>query len=456
MPKHISSLRQRLLIALLLLISLVWLGVTVKVYQDVHHEVEEVYDGTLSQTARLLLGLFEHEAGEYDFEDISESIMSTSQGHAYESKLSVRVTDRNGKLVLKTPGAPDTQVTAEEGFKTHYLGSGEVWRTYTISDQKTGLLIQTGQSIEAREEIVEYLMIRVLSSLIIALPILGVVIWWSVGQGLVPLQRVANQVREIRVDHLPRVDDREVPQEISVLTDSLNKLFSRLQEAMDKDRRFTADAAHELRTPLAALKTQVEVARRAADEKQKAIALEKILEGVDRATRLVEQLLVLARADVGVSEKVLENRVDLYRVAKETMADAAVVAMDKEITVSFEATGDNFIVSGEETMLGVMLNNVVNNALKYSQHGATVELEINRDRGDVVVEVHDSGPGISKDDLPTIFDRFRRGNTNGQSGSGLGLSIVKRICDLHQATVELSPSNRLGGLCVSIRFRKQL
>jgi len=436
------------------MISLVWVGVTAKVYQDVAHEVEEVYDGTLSQTARLLLGLFDHEAKENEFAGMSKSLMASARAHTYESKLSIRVSYSNGEIILETPGAPRIKVIEDEGFKTHYLPSGEVWRTYTITGPKTGISVQMGQSIEARGEIVEYLMTRVLSSFIVALPILGLAIWWSIGQGLAPLRRIAGHLRQANVDRLQRVDDKAVPQEISVLIDALNRLFARLEAAMEKDRRFTADAAHELRTPLAALKTQVEVARRATDDAQRANALDKILEGVDRAARLVEQLLILARADAGVSETVLEKRVDLYRIAKETMAEAAVTAMDKGITVSFQSEGDDYVVRGEETMLRIMVSNVINNALKYSNPGDKVELDIKEGAADVTIEINDSGPGIPVDRLPEMFERFRRGDTHGQSGSGLGLSIVKRISDLHRADIELSPSDRLGGLCVTMIFSK--
>ena len=312
--------------------------------------------------------------------------------------------------------------------------------------------MQTGQKLEVRQELVDFIVYRSLASLAVGLPIVALVIWWGVGRGLRPLEQLSGNVEAMDPEALHPVDDKGAPQEVYILVDALNRLFERLRKTLEKERHFTADAAHELRTPLAALKIQSQVAQRTTDEDQRSRALVNIVDGVDRTTHLVEQLLNLARADSAYAEKMLSETIDLYPIVKETVATAASEAITRNIEVSLKADEPSYPMVGDEAMLAIMLRNLVDNALKYSPDGGYLRVGLTHAKSKIHLTVTDSGPGIPEEEMAGLFERFKRGSNNTARGVGLGLSIVKRICEIHRADIQMSRDNTSGGLKVSIQF----
>jgi signal transduction histidine kinase len=231
---------------------------------------------------------------------------------------------------------------------------------------------------------------------------------------------------------------------------ALNALFDRLRTSLEQERRFTADAAHELRTPLAAVKTQAQVALGATGEDERSRALGNVVAGTDRATRLVEQLLVLARLD---PQKVLPHgqTVDLHELARQGVAELAPAAAAKGVEVSL-AAGDAAPVAGDAVLLAVLLRNLLDNAVRYTPAGGEVEVSVRRTTGGVSLAVVDNGPGIPEAERGRVFERFHRVLGSGEEGSGLGLSIVRRIADLHRASVSLDAGPGGRGLRVEVRF----
>lgn len=247
--------------------------------------------------------------------------------------------------------------------------------------------------------------------------------------------------------NLAALETSDVPVEILPLVGSLNTLLVRLEQALTNERRFTADAAHELRTPLAALKTQAQVARRADNAAQRDAALENLILGTDRATHLVEQLLTLARLDPEGESAVLKETCDLAALARRILADQTPTALSKHIEL--ELTGlESVPITGNSAMLGILLRNLVDNAIRYTPSGGRVAVSVVANR----LEVTDSGPGIPEQEKQRVFDRFYRVLGTEASGSGLGLSIVQRIVDHHGAKLILETGEQGKGLSVTVVF----
>ena len=298
---------------------------------------------------------------------------------------------------------------------------------------------------ELAHEIAEHLLVPML----IALPGLAMVLVITVGISLRPLQRLARDLGARAPDRLDALDTSGAPREIVPLVERLNALFAGIERALDNERRFTADASHELRTPLAALKAQAQVALDAADEVQRRHALEQIVAGCDRATRLLAQLLTLARLDAGTGREL--QPLGLRPLAESVLADAAGEAIACNCELSL-ADGDA-TVRGNSDLLRAALRNLVENALR---HGGARRIRVAVEAGQdgVTLTVSDDGSGIPAAEREAVVKRFRRGTVAGSGGSGLGLSIVQRIAELHGAQLEIVDGPDGSGLDVLLRFPK--
>jgi two-component system sensor histidine kinase QseC len=240
-----------------------------------------------------------------------------------------------------------------------------------------------------------------------------------------------------------------VPSEMAPMLDALNGLFARIGELMESERRFTADAAHELRTPIAAIRAQAQVALEEADDVLRRRALHATLDGCDRASHLVDQLLTLSRLEAGADSP--QQRLDLCAVARGVVAALAGGAIDKRQQLEFDAN-EPCIVRGNQALLGVLIRNLVDNAIRYSPPGATVKVAVRPQPEQVVLTVEDSGPGLADEDRARLGQRFFRVLGSEQSGSGLGWSIVERIAATQRAELQVGRSETLGGLAVEVRW----
>jgi len=284
----------------------------------------------------------------------------------------------------------------------------------------------------------------------VLIPVFGLMIWYAVGRGLRPLFAMSQAVGKRQPDALAPLSERNLPQELQPLAGSLNALLARLDSALGAQRRFTADAAHELRTPLAALKLQLDVARRANDQPARVAAYDDLNAGVDRASHLVDQLLTLAR----IEPEALATRAvdcDLAAIAKEAIVARDALAAEKHIDLGL-ARETSAHVRGDPASLTILLSNLLDNALRYTPEGGKIDVALDSDDGCTVLTVVDTGPGIPAEERERVFDRFFRGADNRELGSGLGLSIVKRIADAHHAAIELSAPEHGSGLIVTVRF----
>lgn len=323
---------------------------------------------------------------------------------------------------------------------------------YRVFSTRSGArLVQVSQDLEARRKLAETLALRTVAPLALLAPLLLLLIWWIVTTSLKPVARVRVQVSQRQADDLGEVSERDLPDEIVPLVRELNLLFSRLAAVFDAQQTFVADAAHELRTPLAALKLQVRGLRRATETTERELAIERLDSGVDRAARLVEQLLVLARQQVVHGQQDQVETVELAELVRQCVADAAPDAYAKGIDLGMPQAQQGG-VAGEPGALRILAGNLVDNALKYSPRDGCVDVRVESAAHGMRLVVDDSGPGIARTQHARVFDRFYRIAGATAPGSGLGLSIVKAIAERHGAQLELEVSERLGGLRVVVTF----
>lgn len=450
------SLRRRLLLYLLGSTIIIWAIAGVASYFESLAEIEEVFDAQLVQSAKALLSVSRHELHEQlANEDRETPILPDAietQIHRYEQVVAFQIWINRDRLAVRSETAPDFPLTDTYGDFSDRLIEGALWRTFGLYDKESDVGVQVAERFDARDEVAAAISLRLVSGLAVGLPLLGILIWVSTGRGLRPLRRLANEMTARSPQHLDPINVMQVPAEVTPLVTALNDLLQRLEAALENERRFTADAAHELRTPLAALKTHAQLALRTEDRTARSQAIARLIRGVDRTTHLVEQLLTMARLDPHAQQRsgVTLKPTNLCAVAQQTLADLAPLAVTKNIELSLSEPCRGAVL-GDAAMLAVLIRNIAENAIHYTPVGGEIEVEVRAAAGGVILLIGDSGPGISPEDRRHVFKRFYRGLGNAQPGSGLGLSIVSRIVDIHKASIELNQS-RLGGLLVIVIF----
>lgn len=432
-----TSVRRKLLIALLLAVAAVMLVGVLATYEVARQQLDDVFDYHLRQIA------------------LSLSDRALAQAAARragpELDFSIQVWDEDGvRLYLSRPEAPLPEVR-ELGY-SNVDGPGGRWRVYATSIG--GQVIQVGQPEKVRSDLAFQATSRTLVPIAVLLPLLALLVWRIVKRGLAPLDRLASAAAARTAAALEPFEEAGVPVEALPLVRSLNDLLARLRTAMAAQRAFVADAAHELRTPLAALKLQLQLAERAAEGPARSAALAELGGGLERGTHLVQQLLTLARLDPGVAPAAPVAAVGLAELVRQTVADHAALAEAKRIDLGAGRVDEGVAVDGEAAGLRTLLANLVDNAVRHAPTGGRVDVSAGLAAGAPYLEVVDTGPGIPPEQRARVFERFVRLPGAGEGGSGLGLSIVQAIAERHGATVALSDTPG-GGLTVRVSFARR-
>ncbi|HSJ99061.1 MAG TPA: ATP-binding protein [Myxococcota bacterium] len=434
------SLRRRLLALILGFTAAAWLAVGIYAYVEVRHEAAELLDAHLAQSAALILA----QGDELDEIDTDHAPLL----HREMRRTAFQVWERGRSLKLHSANAPDRRLSeVEEGF-SDVKHDGRAWRVFSAWNPEGKLLVQVAERASARASIVQALGKALLWPLIAALPLLAAAIWLGVGRGLQPLWELRRELGRRSATDLASLDASRAPGEIAPLVAELNRLFGRIDEALQRERRLTADAAHELRTPLAALSTQAQVARRASSDATRNEALDAIVLGAERAARLAEQMLTLARLDSGQGEAA-KLPVELRGLARDVLADVTPGALERRIDLSLDE-GPPVIVEGHAGLLAILVRNLVDNAVRYTPEGGHVRVSASTRGKQALLEVVDDGPGVAPADLGRMGERFHRLAGQEPSGSGLGLSIVQRIAELHGGSVRYAPGPGGKGLLVTV------
>lgn len=428
----VRSLRLRVFVSLLALAFVAALGVGGATYASVRTETDGLSDYHLQQMALSLR----------DQGDIPEEERVALRDP--DLHYVVQIWSLDGVEIYSSQPSPLLPPRAVVvGFSTAQV-NGEAWRVFSAMTPRS--VVQVGQPIAARRALAASAAWRSVLPIVAAAPLVALAMWWLVGASLAPLSRTVQAVRERRPDALTPLSAQGLPSELRPLVESFNLLLQQLREAFDAQRAFVADAAHELRSPLTALKLQISLLRDAADEAERRDAEQRLRAGVDRAVHLVEQLLALARAEPGAGAA--KVTMDLVATAREAIADAAALARAKGATVELDAPA-KLPLMGDPQALRSLLRNLLDNALLYGGPAPHVRLSLKSQGDEAVVHVDDNGSGIPPAERERMFDRFHRREPGEGSGSGLGLAIVRAIAQQHGGSVALLDAP-LGGLRVQV------
>ena len=439
------SLRGRLLGFVLVAILLAAVLQGLSVYRGALQQADALMDQQLQQVAR-----------------------SLSRGVAANSPTGWELDPDGFDLFVQIWGSDGTQLfrstrsflppMAVLGF-SDVQANGNRYRVFSL--QAGSQTVQIAQDLSARSARAQALALRALLPFVLLTPVLMLSVWWVISRSLAPLERARREVAHRAADDFSALESEALPSEVRPLVDELNLLFARVRSTLDLQRNFVADAAHELRSPLTALKLQAQSLRRDGNDAAAHDAgLVRLNLGIDRAIRLVEQLLLLTREEVlGATPPSGSKLVSLQDVVKLAVADVLPLAVHKQIDLGVVAgdtappAGEVGFVRGQEEALHILLRNLLDNAVKYTPASGQVDVSLGLHNGQVTLSVEDSGPGIDLNDRARVFDRFFRGtDAQAEGGSGLGLAIVKVIADRHGADLALGESARLGGLKVEVRF----
>ncbi len=429
-----KSIRARLLIALSILVAMISLLAAGVTYRRVLSETSTLFDYQLRQMALSLRSQI----------SLAPRIeVPPDQG---DTDFVVQIWDVFGaRTYLSRPGLPMINQTVL-GYADLSL-RGQRWRAYGL--QTADGVIQIAQPTQVREALARAAAARVVIPLILLLPIMIGAVAWIVSRGLLPLRFVTTEVQRRDVRSLAPLGTKNLPREIAPLVGELNRLLERLQRAFSVQRAFISDAAHELRSPLTALRLQLQLLDRAPDEAARHEARGRLGAAVERAIHLVEQLLALARSEPQEAVGDLQM-VDLSAAAAEGIRDTHDLALSRNIDLGLDAT-PNLQIKGDREGLRTLVRNLVDNAVRYTPPGGTVQVRSHTVAQDALLEVTDNGPGIAAADRERVFDRFYRRAAEQESGTGLGLAIVKAIAGRHAARVSLDQAAG-GGLHVTVRF----
>ena len=438
-PKPAPSLGARLTGALLLAVLAFAALQAAVTYRTARAETEALFD---AQMQRIALSL----SGSLGAGALSDDAPAAETPAARE--MIIQIWRADGVMLYRSPQGRLLPPQTVIGFSDTVAG-GEPYRIYAL--RTATQVVQVAQQTEARGRMAGQLALRAVLPVALLAPVLMLIVWWVVGRAIGPIERVRRQVAARRPDDLAPLPTAGLPAEVRPLVGEMNGLLTRLSAAWDALTHFTADAAHELRSPLAALRLQAQSLQRAPDDATRAIATERLLAGIDRATRLVEQLLALARQE-GAGEGAELVSLDLTALARNALADAEPEAARHAIALTLDAPTAHVVLRADEAALAVLLRNLLGNALRHTPPGGQVRVGVREEASVIDLTVEDSGPGIAPDERARVQDRFYRVPGTPGHGSGLGLAIVRAIAERHGAALTLDASPTLGGLRVMLRW----
>jgi two-component system, OmpR family, sensor kinase len=429
------SIRRKLLVALLAALVVTGLAASGATWFEVRRQANQLFDYHLEQMALSL--------ADQPLAASAALLPQLGLGQDYV----VQVWDAGGVLAyFSKNGSP--LPPSSSGFDNIAV-DGEAWRVFTV--ETSDRTIQVAAPTTLRSGQASAMALRILVPIIATIPVYGLIIWLIVGEGLRPLREIARAIRRRQPASLEPLPQARLPEEVAPLVSELNALLERLRDALDRQKRFTADAAHELRSPLTALQVQLDMLARARTPEDSRDALEALRAGMKRAARLVEQMLTMARLE---PEAPLAQpaRVALDALAAQVSGELEPLAEARRIELRLERL-ESAVVNGDAAALHALVRNLVDNAIRYTPAAGAVRLAAFMEGADAILQIEDTGPGIPPGERARVFDRFYRLPGSGQDGSGLGLAIARQVADAHGAEIVLDDAPGGQGLRVSVRFK---
>lgn len=452
-----TSIRRRTLGLVLLVFGLSMLVIGFISYRYAAHEIEELHDASLTQNARLLEGLLQVSLpDEYRgalLDSLENALVRAEHtstrfaGHPYESQLAFQLWEDN-QLVLRSTNAPESPLIGhQEGFTSQYI-DGYDWRIYMLNVAGSTQWVVVSEREDVRGKIIRAVALRTLMPDLLGLPLLTILLWWSIGWGLAPLSRMAELIRNRDPHNLQPLTLTPLPQELDTIAGALNRLLERIRQMRIREKRFIADATHELRTPLAVLDLHAQNALTADNAEDRQEALSHLRSGVARSTRLVTQLLILARLEPEEEAQPDFRSSHLLREVRETLAKLSPLAAERSQQLLLNADEQaDWLMLEEPGAIETVVQNLVGNAIQHSPHQSAITITLTVTAHAFQLLVDDQGPGIPINERTKAVERFQRAGPS--AGSGLGLSIVERLVTRHNGTLLLEDAPN-GGLRVRV------
>jgi two-component system sensor histidine kinase QseC len=444
----VSSIRVFLVAALLSSITLVIFVASLRGYQSSMDELQALFDDQLLQKTELL---GHYVRTQHVADTVPDAAIVPFLAGGKSSLLYQVWPDSERFCVLRSAGTPEAPLLEPVAGFQEVNFRGYRWRALVVPDAASGLWLLLAERDDLRYKIADRVVIAVLTPIVLGLPVLALIIWWVVSRGLRPISRLATELESRGAGGLTPIELRGLPRELEVLANSANDLLRRLEASFQREKRFAADAAHELRTPIAAIRVHLQNLVDEPDEPGHSV--QRLGEGVDRLSHLVEQTLVLNRV---APDQYMANfvRLDLYGLAQQVIADLYPQVEAKQQDIRLEGAATE--IRGDRFGVEMLVLNLVSNAIKYTPASGRIEVGVYPLADRVQLYVMDSGPGIPEGEHQRVFERFYRvggdRHNSGVTGCGLGLSIVQRIVTLHGAEIRLGPSRFGSGLKVTVIF----
>jgi two-component system sensor histidine kinase TctE len=451
-----GTLRQKLLWWVLApMVVLLVLNIAL-IYKLGHDSADRRHDRYLNDVSKILLDQLRTSNGKVEFSMHAGALSMLSADKKDQVYYSLGGWQQDFHFGLEDlPKPPGRLSQSPVYYDTYYAGRVIRMMAAIIpeNDVNSGqVVVMVGKSLVLHHERAQEWMWRVLPAQIFLMIFTGVMLWWGVGRGLQPLLKLREEVTSRSSLDLRPLPEDNVVVEVRPLIHSFNELMGRLDQSLVLKRRFIADAAHQLRTPLTGLKTQAELAELLDDPAEIRYSLRQIRLAADHAAHLANQLLLLARAEPGAQSDM--NVLDFTLLARNVVETWVPNAMSKSIDLGFEENEGHCHISGNALLLGELLKNLIDNALRYTGNGGQVTVRVHRENKGICLEVEDNGPGISENDRERVFERFYRVLGSNQEGCGLGLAIVREIADRHQAVIQLLSGSGGTGTLMRVIFRQ--
>lgn len=408
------------------------------------HEIEEVYDAQMAHSAKLLLQITEYEIIEQKNEELNLGTETDLIRHKYENKIAFRIW-YNDRLVTRSWNTDDfSGIEARPGFSDLDV-AGKPWRLFVFIDEKQNVKVEVAQRYAIRYELIWQLVISLVAPILVFMPLIFLTVWIGVRKVLKPVVQISADVDKRGSNDLSPIQSDHIPEEIAPLIQAINQLFERIEESFNRERQFTDNAAHELRTPLAAMKTQAQVLLKHADDMPDyKEGLDNLHASIDRAAHMVDQLLSFSRLQ---SDQIEFQNVDMSALVDDVLKTLSPLAAKQNVDIEADIVA-GARVSGNYNALEIMVRNLVNNAIKFTPEGGRIQVHVYPEKQHIVLKISDTGPGIADVEKDNVFQRFYRLHKHKQ-GSGLGLSIAKWVCDVHAAEITLQ-DNDPHGLIVTV------
>lgn len=437
------SIKRFLFIYITLAIVVIYALISLASYWVSKVELNELYDANLQQVASAIAA--QHLA----IHDITHLYNNNQIGVGTkiegEEEFYVRVLAKDGAVLYVSHPEAKVPLPSTIGFSTQKYQSKQ-WRFFVVKvKQET---IQVAQSLRLRKDTIKETAISLMASQLLFIPVLVLLIFFAIRKALSPLSALTSEIRRRESLDLKPFSDDKIPTEIKPLVRSLNIFMAKVSDMVGVLKRFTSDAAHELRTPITALKLQVTLIEQATSDVEREVAIQNLKTGINRSEQLVSQLLTLARIEPNSQAKEVQH-INMLNLIKECIEGLLPLAHEKSIDLGMN-TSEEFVISGIRQEIAILINNIVDNAIRYTPINGKVDISLFSDSQNIILEVNDSGIGIATHEFERVFERFYRGENKNISGSGLGLSIVKEIAAQHGANIELSNHN--SGLSFKVRF----